>query len=70
MADVTFSSSGQPVSTGGSGTDVFLAASGRTVFEAGEAKLTGLGNRTFENEGPDTSFAYGLKVNSAEVSRR
>ena len=70
MADVTFSSRGEPIAVGASGKDVFLAASGNTLFETGEAKLAGLGNTTFENEGPDTSFAYGLKVNSAEVSRR
>jgi hypothetical protein len=49
--------------------DVFIAPSGRTVFEAGEAKLAGLGNTSFANQGPDTSFGYGLKLNSAEVYR-
>jgi hypothetical protein len=68
MADVVFS--GLARASGSSGNaDVFLAPSGRTVFEAGEAKLAGLGNTTFANQGPDTSFGYGLKLNSAEVYR-
>jgi hypothetical protein len=55
--------------SGPNNVDVFLAPSGRAVFEAGEAKLGGLGNTVFENQGPDTSFTYGLKLNAAEVYR-